>query len=257
MHAEGLSHVLWADARGKGRLLPVHAGRLAALTSLHLADSCAGSCWPAMCAYAKAETDQFFGRSGWRSADGGKRGGARAAAADPYAPIPGALAGLAALTGTSPALALCVSHDSHKPGCSESSNAVASSIVLLGHGVCSTAAGSSACLRLCNTLFAHAISLSTQQCEGWLHRRGWRCLQRCSPPTSCHHRVSHRAQGRCTTRSLPGSRVRRCLQACARAALLAGLLAFGKAVAAECHTDPRAHPLQSLLCSHVRRCLKA
>ena len=59
-----------ADACGKGRLLPVHASRLAALTSLRLACSCGGSCYNAL-------------------PDGAAR--------------PALLAGLAALTGACPA----------------------------------------------------------------------------------------------------------------------------------------------------------
>lgn len=120
---KGSPAALRADARGKGRLLPVHTSRLAALTSVHLADGCAASCWPAMCAYAKAENEQLYAQLGdWRPGGGG-RGGPQLAAAIPYYPPPDVLAGLAALTGMPPALTLCVCQDSHEHGRAECTDA--------------------------------------------------------------------------------------------------------------------------------------
>ena len=101
---KGSPTALRADARGKGRLLPVHAGRLSALTSLHLEDGCAASCWPAMCAYERAEADRFYAEEDWFHAEHGDWEGPSPAAANRFAPIPDALAGLAALTGMPPAL---------------------------------------------------------------------------------------------------------------------------------------------------------
>ena len=99
-----------ADTRRKGPLLPAHASRLAALSSLHLADSCAANCWPAGRTHAAALAQRVAPQgSDWQRATGGKRSSLPAADLRP-ATDPGALAGgVTPLTGMPTALAGCMS----------------------------------------------------------------------------------------------------------------------------------------------------